>query len=145
MPEEILPDEKWITGYRSDIEVEAGMTRATQGAHNRERESKDGESRLLQTRNCRLLPLKERAVEVKLARKIHGKRRSEKNLEGLYEVLAPGSNILKVSPTTCTIKEPGKPIVKVRNSDIAKFGKLQERQTPLIVYAERRGPRMGKK
>ena len=26
MPEEILPDEKWVNGYRSDIEVEIGMT-----------------------------------------------------------------------------------------------------------------------
>ena len=115
MPEEILPDEKWINGYRSYIEVEAGMTRASQEAHNREQESTDGESRFIRTRVCRP----------------HGKRRSKKNLEGLYEVLAPGSQILKVSPTTSTIKEPGKPIVTVRRSDIAKFGTLQEEQTPL--------------
>ena len=25
MPEEILPDDKWVNGYRGDIEVEAGM------------------------------------------------------------------------------------------------------------------------
>ena len=60
-------------------------------------------------------------------------------------MLAPGSHILKVSPTTSTIKEPGKPIVTVRNSDVAKFGTLQERQTPLKVYADRRGPRIGNK
>ena len=71
---------------------------------------------------------------------MQGKRRSEKNFEGLYEVLAPGSNILKVSPTTSTIKEPGKPTVTVRNSYIAKFCTTQERQTPLKVYADRRGP-----
>ena len=63
MPEEILLDEKWINGYQSDIEVEAGMTRAAQDAHNRERESTDGESRFLQTIACRPLPLKERADE----------------------------------------------------------------------------------
>ena len=38
MPEEILPDDKWISGYRSDIEVEKGMTRATTDANARERE-----------------------------------------------------------------------------------------------------------
>ena len=43
------------------------------------------------------------------------------NLEDLYDVLAPGSNILKLCPTTLTIKEPVKPIVTVRNIDIAKF------------------------
>ena len=76
---------------------------------------------------------------------MHGKRRSKKNLEGLYEVLAPGSQILKVSPTTSTIKEPGKQVVTVRNSDIAKFGTQLERQTPLKVYADRRAPRSGEK
>ena len=87
----------------------------------------------------------ERAVELKLAKAIHSKRRSKKNLDGLYEVLAPGSEILKVRPNTSIIKEPGEPIVTVRNSDIAKIGFLQERQTPLKVYADRRGPRTGKK
>ena len=145
MPEEILPEEKWVNGYRSDIEVEVGMTRASTEARNRERASTDGESRFLKTKAIRPIPLKERAVELSLARKVHGKRRSKKNLEGLYEVLAPGSHILKVSPTTSSIKEPGKPIVTVRNSDIAKFGTQLERQTPLKAYADRRGPRSGKK
>ena len=64
-------------------------------------------------------------------------------MEGLYEVLAPGSHILKVSPTTSTIKEPGKLVVTVRNSDIAKFGTQLEQQTPLKAYADRRGPQSG--
>ena len=58
MPEEILPDQKWIKGYRSDIEVEAGMTRASQEAQNRERESTDGESRFLRIRVYRHFPSK---------------------------------------------------------------------------------------
>ena len=145
MPEEILPDDKWVNGYRSDIEVEIGMTRASTEARNRERASTDGESRFLKTKAIRPIPLKERAVELNLARKVHGKGRSIKNLEGLYGVLAPGSHILKVSPTTSTIKEPGKPIATVRNSDIAKFGTQLERQTPLKAYADRRGPRSGEK
>ena len=114
MPEEILPDDKWVNGYRSDIEVEIGMTRASNEAKDRERASTDGESRFLKTKAIISIPLKERAVELNLARKVHGKRRSKENLEGLYEVLAPGSHILKVSPTTSTIKEPGKPIVTVQ-------------------------------
>ena len=145
MPEEILPDDKWTNGYRSDIEVELGMTRATAEARSREQASTDGEPRFLKTTAIRPIPLKERAVELNLARKVHGKRRSQKNLEGLYEVLAPGSQILKVSPTTSTIKEPGKQVVTVRNGDIAKFGTKLERQTPLKVYADRRGPRSGEK
>ena len=138
MPVEILPDDKWLYGYRSDIEVEKGMSQATQEAKSRKRASNDGESRFLRTKATQPIPLKERAVELNLARKIHGKRRSKKNLEGLYEVLAPGSHILKVSPTTSTIKELGKSVVTVRNSDIAKFGTQLERQTPLKAYADRR-------
>ena len=145
MPEEILPDDKWVNGYRSDIEVEIGMTRASTEARNRESDCTDGESRFLKTKAIRPIPLKECAVELNLARKVHGKRRSKKKLEGLNEVLDPGSHILNVSPTTSTIKEPGKPIVTVRNSDIAKFGIQLERQTPLKAYADRRGPRSGEK
>ena len=66
-------------------------------------------------------------------------------MEGFYEVLAPGSHILKVSSTNSTIKEPGKPVVTVRNSDIAKFGTQLERQIPLKAYADRRGPPSVKK
>ena len=112
-PENILPDDMWVNGYRSDIEVKIGMTRASQEAKNRERASTDGESRFLHTKATPPIPLKKRAVELNLARKNHDKRRSKKNLEGLYEVLAPGSHILKFSPTTSTFKEPGKPVVIV--------------------------------
>ena len=117
------------------------MTRAAREAIQHEQANTDSESRFIRTNTCRLIPLTERAVQLKLARKLHGKTRSEKKLESLCEVFAPESNILKVSPATSTIKEPGKPMVTVRNSDIAKFGTTQERQTPLKVYADRRGPR----
>ena len=128
-PEAILPDDKWVNGYRSDIEVEIGMTRAAREAGQREQANTDGESSFIRTKTCRPKPMTERAVQLKLARKVHGKRRSKKNLEGLYEVLEPGSNILKFSPTTSTIKEPSKPTVTVRNSDIAKFGTTQKRDS----------------
>ena len=71
MPEELLPDDKWVNGYRSDIEVEVGMSRAMQEAKTRERASTDGESRFLRTNAIRTIPLEERAVELNLDRKIH--------------------------------------------------------------------------
>ena len=145
MPDEILPDDKLVNGYRSDIEVEIGMSRAAQEGKTRERSSTDGESRFLRAKATRSIPLIERAVELNLARKIHWKRRSKKTLEGLYEVLAPGSGTLKVSPTTSTIKEPGKPVVTIGNSDIAKLETQLVRQTQLKAYADRRGPRSGEK
>ena len=41
MPEEILPGDKWVNSYRSDIEVKNGMTRALQEAK-KQRENKHG-------------------------------------------------------------------------------------------------------
>ena len=69
---------------------------------------------------------------------MHESQRQKKNLDGLYEVLAPGSTVCKVSPTTSVIKEPHNQEVRVRNSDIAKFGTWAERDTDLAQYIERR-------
>ena len=107
----------------------------------KKKESRDGESSLFHSGVCRPIPLTERAVQLKLALKIYGKRHSKKFLKGLNEVLALGPNVLKVSPTKLSIKEPGKTLVTVGNSDIGKFGMLHERQIPLKVYTDRRGPR----
>ena len=112
------------------------MTRASKDANDQERKSTDGESRFIRTSLCRHIPFLERLLQVKIARKVHGKRRSKNNFEGLYEVLAPGSHILKVSPTTSTIKELGKAIVTVRNFDNAKFRTQQEHQASLNVYID---------
>ena len=72
-------------------------------------------------------------------------RRSKKNLDGLYEVLAPGSVVKKTDQYTSVISEPGKLKATVRNSDIAKFGKRDERKTKLMDYVNRRGPRVHEK
>ena len=63
---------------------------------------------------------------MKLARKIHQK----KNLDGLYEVFAPGSTVCKISPTTSVIKEPNRQKVRVRTK--------AQRDTDLGQYIERR-------
>ena len=78
----------------------------------------------------------ERSLELKLARKVS--KRSKKDLQGLWETLLPGSTVVRTSPTTTVIKEPGVPEVKVRNSNIAKFGTQAERTTELWQYAQRR-------
>ena len=116
-----------------------GDYRATKDANNRKRQTTDGESRFLRSGMYRPIPINDRAVEVKLACKNHGKQ------EGLYEVLAPGSNILKVSPTPSTIKQPSKIVLTATKSQIAKIGTLLERQTPLKACADHQGPRNSEK
>ena len=54
--------------------------------------------------------------------------RIKRNLDCLYELLAPQSTIGKISFTTSLIKERNKTYVLARNLDIAKFGTEQEDQ-----------------
>ena len=82
------------------------------------------------------IPRSERSLEVKLARK--SSKRSQRDLHGLWETLAPGSTVVRTSPTTTVIKETGVPVVQVRDNDIAKFGTRAERNTDLWQYAQRR-------
>ena len=65
-------------------------------------------------------------------------KRSKRDLRGLWDTLAPGSTVVRTSPTTTVIKEPGVPEVKVRNSDIAKTGTKDEPKTELRQYTQRR-------
>ena len=121
-PNELLPEEHWGNS-RSDDEIERNMCKATKDATTRERLATDNESGFLCTTQAhRPLPLKEHAVQLNIARKKHLHKRSKKNLNGLYEVLAPGSVVQKTDQNTSVIREPGKMEVTVRNSDIAKFG-----------------------
>ena len=78
----------------------------------------------------------EKSLDLKLAQKVT--KRSKRDLHGLWETLAPGSAVERTSDTTKVINEPGVPEVRVRNSDIAKFGTRAERHTDIWQYAQRR-------
>ena len=141
----MLPEEHWEKN-RSDDKNEENMCKATKDAYFRERLAGDNESRFLHTtKEHRPIPLKEHTVQLNIARKKHPNRRSKKNLDGLYEMLAPGSVVQKTDQYTSVIRESGKLEVTVRNSDIAKFGTHDERKTQLMEYVNRRGPRVHEK
>ena len=107
---------------------------------------KDGEQRLIKSDGVsRPIPCSERSIQVKLARNLHESQRQKKNHDGLYEVLAPGSMVCKVSPTTSVIKEPNRQELRVGNSDIANFGTKAERDTELTQYVERRPKKISEK
>ena len=84
------------------------------------------------------MPRTEASMEFKLAKKRPRTKRSKKSLDGLYDVLAPSSSVVKTDKFTSVIKEPGKRDVTIRNSDLAKFGTKAERQTELQLYVNRR-------
>ena len=107
---------------------------------------KDGEQQLIKSEGVsRPIPCSEGSIQLKLARKIHESRRQKKNLDGLHEVLAPGSTVCKVSPTTSVIKETNRQEVRVRNSDIATFCTKAERDTELTQYIERKANKIYEK
>ena len=73
-----------------------------------------------------------------IARKFLKSQLQKKNLDGLYEVLAAGSIVYKISPTTSVIKDPNRQEVRMRNPNIAKLGTKAERDPDLGQYIERR-------
>ena len=130
LDEDTNPDSSYLTdtqcedtGMCSNVEIKKVICAANIRAHEEQEKRKDGEWRLIWSEGfLRLIPRSERSVQVKIARKIHAAQRQKKNLDGLYEVLAPGSAVRKISPPTSLIKEPKWPEVRVWNSDIAKLG-----------------------
>ena len=144
-PNELFPKEHWGND-RSDDEKERNMCKATRDATTRERLAADNESRFLRTIKAhRAIPLKEHAVQINIARKKHPHKRSKKNLDGLYEVLAPGSVVQKTDHYISLIRNPGKVEVTVRKSNISKFGTREESNTERMENVNCRGPRIHEK
>ena len=54
------------------------------------------------------LPRIEASLALKLAKEKPKSMRPKKSLDGLYEVLAPGSSVIKSNKHTSVIKEPGR-------------------------------------
>ena len=105
------------------------MCKAVRNAPTRGRLADDSESRFSSTTKAHHpVPLKEQAEQINIARKKNPHRRSKRNLDGLYEVLAPGSVVQKTDQSTSVFREPGKMEVTVRNSDITKFGTRDEQK-----------------
>ena len=136
--DDFLDGAGWFNPKRSDLEIEKTMCRAQQVASRRYRDSDNKESRfIIHPKLTDPIPRTEKSLNVKLARKLPNKKRAKRQLAGIYEVLQPGSFVTKSSPTTTIINEPGRSPVKVRDSDLAKFGTKAERSTNLWTYAQR--------
>ena len=84
------------------------------------------------------VPRTEASLTQKLAKKKPKSKQSKKSFYGLYEVLGPGSSVIKSNDHTSIIKEPGRREVTIRTSDLAKFATKAEKQTDLKCYAKRR-------
>ena len=76
-------------------------------------------------------------MTLKLAKKSL-KKRTKRSLDGLNDVLAPGSSVWKQKNDDSIIREPGKPDVRVKDSHLSKFGTKEEFDTDLAEFARRR-------
>ena len=86
--DELITAEQWDNEIRSDIEFDKSRVEL----------SKDARKRCRQRNPMNphpdiglLVPSMEASLTIKLARKNPKSKRSKKNLDGLYDVLAPGS------------------------------------------------------
>ena len=137
--DELITDDNWNNEERSDIEIEVNKNKLCKDATKRQKEDLNKESRLISHPDVgQPVPRTEASLEVKLAKKRPRTKRLKKSLHGLYDVLAPGSSVIKTNEHTSVIKEPVKKDVTIRNSNLAKFGTKAERETELQEYANRR-------
>ena len=137
--EELISEDNRGTEARSDIEVEQNRDKLSKDAVRRSNADPTKESRVISHPDVgRAVPRTEASLTVKLAKKKSKSKRSKKSLDGLYEILALGSAVIKTDTFTSVTKVPGKREVKISNSDLAKFRTKAERQTDLQIYANRR-------
>ena len=133
-----LTEAQWAdTGMGSNFENEKEICAASARDHEYQEKMQDGKSRLIWSEGIsRLIPRSDRSVQVKRARKIHATQRQKKNLDGLYKVLAPGSAVGKICPTTGVLKEPN--WLEDQELKYRKIGSRNERDTELGQYIEKR-------
>ena len=140
--DELYSEENGDVEARSDTKLEHNRDKLSKDAARRRNADPDKESGMISHVGVGLpVPRTETSLAVKLAKKKPKTKRSKKNLDGLYEVLAPGSSVVKTDKYISVIKEPGKRDVTIRNSDLAKFGTKAERKTELQMYANRKHKR----
>ena len=101
--EDYLDENGWVTGDRSDILIEEAMQKAqvdvgrrSNGEHN-----KSVSRFIMHPKLNDPIPRSEKSLEIKLARKVS--KSSKRDLRGLWETLAPGSTVVRTSPTTTVI------------------------------------------
>ena len=122
--DELLTDEQWDSEARIDIEFKKCRDQLSKDARKCCNKDPDKEFRMIPHPDVGLpVTRTESSLTIKLAKKKPKSKRSKKSLDGLYEVLAPVSSVIKSNEHTSIIKEPGRREVTVRNSNLDKFVK----------------------
>ena len=111
--DELISEDNWDTKARSDIEIEQSKDKLSKDAIRRNNPDPTKESRVIAHPDVdRTVPRTEASIAVKLAKK----KPKSKSLDGLYEVLAPRSSVIKTDAFTSVIKEPWKKLATSSSS-----------------------------
>ena len=104
--EVLITEENWDNEERSDIEFDLNKEKLSKDAVKRKNVDPDKEPRVISHPEVGLpVPRTEASLTVKLARIDHEQKRSKKSLDGLYDVLAPGSSVVKSDKYTSAIAD----------------------------------------
>ena len=109
--DELISEENWDAEARSDTELEHNWDKLSKDAARGRNADPEKESRMISHPEVGLpVPRTPASLAVKLAKKKPMTKRSKKSLDGLYEVLAPGSSVVKTDTFTSVIyiKNPEK-------------------------------------
>ena len=118
--DELILDDRWEDENRGDLEFEKQRDTISKDARKRCKENPNKEPCTMPQPEIGLpVPTTEDYPTLKLAKKKLKFKRSKKTLDGVYEVPAPASSVIKSNDYTSIIKEPGKRQVSIGNSDLA--------------------------
>ena len=93
--DELISEENWEVEAKSNTELEHNRDKLSKDAARRRNADPEKESRMISHPELGLpVPRTETSLAVKLAKKKLKTKRSKKSLDGLYEVLAPGSSVV---------------------------------------------------
>ena len=102
--DELISDEQWDNDARSDIDLEKSRDRLSKDAVSCN-EDPNKESRVITHQDVgQAVPTTEASLTLQLAMKKSKNKPAKKSLDGLYEVLAPRSSVIKSDAYTSLIK-----------------------------------------
>ena len=144
--DELKTDEQLDNKARSDLEFKKSRDQLSKDARKRCNEDPDKEPRIIPHPDFGVpVTRTEASLTLKLAKKKSKSKRSEKIKNGLYEVLVPGSSVIKSNELTSIKREPGTREVTVRISDLPNSAKkLKDRPISNVIPNEDQNHQRGK-
>ena len=123
--DELFPEDRREDGNRSNVEFEKQRNTLSHEANKTTKTEPNKESQIITHPEIELSKQRtETSLTLKLAQKKIEKHELEEKFDRLYDVLAPGSSVIKTDDYTSIIKGPRIREVTICNSDLTKEDKM---------------------